>query len=157
MDFCVGSEADKPITNRELMFSPFYLMDAFENGLIVNNDSTRNLVSETFQVVHATGQGDEAEWWEKLGDVLTPIRSSLLLFIFTAILTIYGIKKKKGLWGLDLFLFSLAGAAGCVITFLALFSYHPAVSENYLLFIFHPGQLIFLPYIIYSVRESKIC
>ena len=157
MDFCVGSEADKPITNRELMFSPFYLMDAFENGLIVNNDSTRNLVSETFQVVHATGQGDEAEWWEKLGDVLTPIRSSLLLFIFTAILTIYGIKKKKGLWGLDLFLFSLAGAAGCVITFLALFSYHPAVSENYLLFIFHPGQLIFLPYIIYSVRKSKIC
>ena len=157
MDFCVGSEADRPISNRELMFSPFYLMDAFENGVITTNDSTRNLVSETFQVVYATGQVNEAEWWEKLGDIFTPIRSALLLFIFTTLLTIYGIKKKKGLWGLDLVLFALAGLAGCVITFLALFSDHPAVSQNYLLFIFHPGQLLFLPYIIYTVRKGKIC
>ena len=102
-------------------------------------------MGETIQVVYATGQVKEAEWWEKLGDIFTPIRSALLLFIFTTLLTIYGIKKKKGLWGLDLVLFALAGLAGCVITFLALFSDHPAVSQNYLLFIFHPGQLLFLP------------
>ena len=157
MDFCIGSEADKPISNRELMFSPFYLMDAFENGMIATNDSTRSLVKETFQLVYANGNIDEPDWLDKIGDMFTPIRSALLLFIFTIIFTIYGLKKKKGLWGLDLFLFAIAGIAGCVITFLALFSDHPAVSQNYLLFIFHPGQLLFLPYIIYCVRKGKIC
>ena len=157
MDFCIGSEGDVAIDSRKLMFAPSYLMDAFDTALIANNDSTRNLVSETSQIVYASAKPDEADWLEKLGRIFTPIRSALLLFILTAILTIYGIKKKKGLWGLDLILFASAGLAGCVILFLALFSEHPAVSKNYLLLIFHPGQILFLPYIIYAVRKRKIC
>jgi len=29
IDLCIGSEADRPITQRQMMFAPFYLMDAF--------------------------------------------------------------------------------------------------------------------------------
>ena len=46
---------------------------------------------------------------------------------------------------------------GCVLAFLALFSEHPAVSSNFLLLVFHPGQLLLLPYIIYCVRKGKKC
>ena len=38
-----------------------------------------------------------------------------------------------------------------------LFSEHPAVSSNFLLLVFHPGQLLLLPYIIYCVRKGKKC
>ena len=43
------------------------------------------------------------------------------------------------------------------LAFLALFSQHPAVSSNFLLLVFHPGQLLFLPYIVYCVRKGKKC
>ena len=88
----------------------------------------------------------------------TPVRKSLFAFcIHTAAATIYGIRQRTGLWGVDLILFGTAGIAGCILAFLALFSEHPAVSSNFLLFVFHPGQLLFLPYIIYCVRKGKKC
>ena len=71
--------------------------------------------------------------------------------------TIYSIRKRTGLWGVDLILFGAAGIVGCVLAFLALFSEHPAVSSNFLLLVFHPGQLLILPYIIYCVRKGKKC
>ena len=52
---------------------------------------------------------------------------------------------------------TVAGIVGCVLAFLALLSQHPAVSSNFLLLVFHPGQLLFLPYIIYCVRKGKKC
>ena len=88
----------------------------------------------------------------------TPFQCSLLLFILTAAATIYSIRKSRtGLWGVDLILFGAAGIVGCVLAFLALFSEHPAVSSNFLLLVFHPGQLLLLPYIIYCVRKGKKC
>ena len=80
-----------------------------------------------------------------------------VLFILTAAATIYGIRRRTGLWGIDLVLFGIAGIVGCVLAFLALFSQHPAVSSNFLLLVFHPGQLLFLPYIVYCVRKGKKC
>ncbi len=155
MDFCVGSEADQPITNRQLMFAPFYLKNAFEKAQIINKETKRNLIIETIKVVDANGTPDELSNLEKIGEILTPLRSALLLFIIVASLSIYGIKYQKGLWWLDLILFGAAGLAGCVITFLALFSEHPAVSANFLLFVFHPGQLLFLPFVIYRIRKRE--
>ena len=63
----------------------------------------------------------------------------------------------SSLYGVDLILFGAAGIVGCVLAFLALFSEHPAVSSNFLLLVFHPGQLLLLPYIIYCVRKGKKC
>ena len=85
------------------------------------------------------------------------MQSALLLFVLVAAATIYGIRRGKTLWGLDLILFFCAGIAGCILAFLALFSQHPAVSSNFLLLVFHPGQLLFLPYIVYCVRKGKKC
>ena len=86
----------------------------------------------------------------------TPLQCSLLLFILTAAATIYGIRRRTGLWGIDLVLFGMAGIVGCVLAFLALFSQHPAVSSNFLLLVFHPGQLLFLPYIVYCVVRTGL-
>lgn len=153
IDLCIGSEADQPITQRQMMFAPFYLMDAFAGAQIINDSIQRPLVATSTQVVDATLLADANE----KGWIPTPLQCSLLLFIISAAVTIYSIRHRKGLWGFDLFLFGIAGIAGCILAFLALFSQHPAVSSNYLLMVFHPGQLLFLPYIIYCVRKGKRC
>ncbi|WP_044160213.1 lipoprotein N-acyltransferase Lnb [Bacteroides reticulotermitis] len=150
IDLCVGSDADAPITRRQMMFAPFYLMDFFAQAQISGQQTERPLVSSVEKIVDVTPEKDTA-WMP------TPLQCALLLFILTAAGTIYGIRRKKGLWGIDLFLFGIAGVAGCVLAFLAIFSQHPAVSSNYLLFVFHPGHLFLLPYIVYCIRKGKKC
>ena len=151
IDLCIGSEADRPITQRQMMFAPFYLMDAFAGAQIANDSIQRPLVSDKALIVDAVSDEEEGGWMP------TPLQCSLLLFILTAAATIYSLRKRTGLWGVDLVLFGTAGIVGCVLAFLALFSEHPAVSSNFLLLVFHPGQFLFLPYIIYCVRKGKKC
>ncbi len=151
IDLCIGSEADRPITQRQMTFAPFYLMDVVEGIYIFTDTVFYRLAAPKKLVVDVAPQPDESDW------IPTPFQSSLLLFILTAAATIYGIRRRTGLWGIDLLLFGMAGIVGCVLAFLALFSQHPAVSPNYLLWIFHPGHLLFLPYIVHCVRKGKRC
>lgn len=146
IDFCVGSEADRPITDRQMMFVPSYLMNFFAGARMAE----RPLILDTEIVVDCelTEQSEEDH-------LPTPLQSALILFILTAAATIYGLKKKKNLWGIDLVLFATAGIAGCVIAFLALFSEHPAVSANFLLLVFHPLQLLALPWMINAERKGR--
>jgi hypothetical protein len=148
MDFCLGVEADWPISYREEMFAPLYLMEAFANASIIDTENKeRALVNSTTEII-----SKESIEKEK-GFQLTPMRSMLLLFISIVSATIYGIRKKKSLWGIDLFLFASAGLAGCVIAFLSCFSEHPAVSPNYLIFAFHPLHILLLP--LFLRKEAK--
>lgn len=149
MDFCLGVKADRLITYREEMFAPLLLMNAFANATVTNKQGEeRQLVSTTTEIITGEERGKKTV-------PLTPIHTFLLLFILITATTIYGIRNKKTLWGLDVFLFTTAGLAGCVIAFLTGFSEHPAVSPNYLIFIFHPLHLLLLPFFIYKERKGR--
>lgn len=153
IDLCVGSQADKPITERQMMFAPFYLKNAFEKALMPTDRQTR-LVISTNKIVDCEAGGVKAhskDFW----DIATPFRCALLVFIITLCICLYSIKRQKALWGFDVALFASAGIVGCVLAFLALFSVHPAVSPNYLLFVFHPLQLLCIPFIIRAALKHK--
>lgn len=81
-----------------MMFAPFYLMDAFDGAQIKGDSIQRPLITANELVVDATPEPDESDWMP------TPLQCSLLLFILTAAATIYGIRRRTGLWGIDLFL-----------------------------------------------------
>jgi hypothetical protein len=148
MDFCLGVKADRPISYREEMFAPLYLMEAFANAVIIDAEhKERALVSETTTLVPEKKIEKEERFR------LTPMRSALLLLIFILFATIYGIRKQRSLWVIDLFLFAFSGLAGCVIAFLSCFSEHPAVSPNYLIFVFHPLHLLLL--FLFLRKEAK--
>lgn len=151
MDMCMGSEADKPINRRLMMFVPFYVQEYFNTAQIIDKEGkARPLVSSEEKIVET---GLTAADHRPGG--ITPMQSALLLFILVTAATIYGIRHRKTLWGLDLILFFCAGIAGCILAFLALFSQHPAVSPNYLLFVFHPLHLFCLPWMINKVRKRQ--
>lgn len=148
IDLCLGSEADKPINRRAMEFIPLYLKDDFEKASIANRREA--LVAESRQPVVVPAEAKD------LSDTpLTPFRCFTLLFIVVTALTIYGIKKQKSLWALDLVLLLSAGIAGCLLAFLATFSEHPTVSPNYLLLLFHPLHLIVLPWVIARVKRMQ--
>ena len=148
IDLCLGCEADKPISRRAMMFIPLYLQDDFDRASMA--DSNEPLVAETLQPVVIPAAAKD------MNDTpLTPFRCFTLLFILVTALTIYGIKHCRSLWGLDVVLFALAGVAGCMLSFLTLFSEHPAVSPNYLLLLFQPLHLLLLPWFICKVKKQK--
>jgi len=74
IDLCIGSEADRPITQRQMMFAPFYLMDAFAGAQIVHDSVQRPLVSGKELIVDALPEEEEGGWMP------TPFQCSLLLF-----------------------------------------------------------------------------
>jgi len=152
IDFLLGPEADKPISRRLSMFIPFYLQHYFASAQIQeNNGNSRSLVSVEQQIVAPTDEEDIV-WTE----VFSPFRTTLFIFIIIALLTIYGLKRKKSLWGLDTILFAVAGIAGCLLSYMALFSEHPTVSPNYLIIALLPTHLFLLPWFIRKVRKQQL-
>lgn len=150
IDLLLGSEADKPISRRASMFIPFLLEQYFSTAQKTDlQQRSSGLISETQTII----EQDESDWPSPTP--LTPMRVFLLLFIVVAALTIWGIRHQKSLWGLDLLLFAAAGIAGCIIAFMVAFSEHPAVSPNYLLFVFHPLHLLCLPWILKKVKKLQ--
>lgn len=151
MDLCMGSQADRIINRRLMMFVPFYVQEYFGKARIVDKEGqARPLVANEEKIVITESDGAEQP-----SEGFTPMQAALLLFILTTAATIYGIRRKKTLWGIDLVLFFAAGMAGCVLAFLALFSEHPAVSPNFLLFVFHPFHLFCLPCLLNRVRKRR--
>lgn len=152
IDFCIGSDADKPIDYRLKMYAPSYLKDAISGATIKDKvGKVRHLVSQESEIVSPV----------KIEKQVAPFYSSplfvscILLFVI-GLVTYREYKKKKILWGVDLILFLMAGVAGSIIAFLACFSVHPAVNHNYLLFVFHPIHLIYLPLFIWkAVKREK--
>mgnify|MGYP000261292051 CR=1 FL=1 len=149
MNLCMGSQADKTINRRLMMFVPFYVQEYFNQARIVNKEGeTRPLVLNEEKII-VTGN-EEAE---QSSDGFTPMQTALLLLILTAAATIYGIRRKKTLWGIDFALFFAAGTAGCILAFLALFSQHPAVSPQ-LSAVCVPSASSFLP-ALYAEQSAK--
>lgn len=153
MNFCLGSVADREIGCSELMFAPVYLMEFFRSAEITTGKGeVQPLVSHERWLLRPVDFVNSNTDWLL---VFTPQVSFWILFIVVAGLSLYEWKRKSVFWGMDLLLFGAAGICGCLIVFLALFSEHPAVSPNYLLFIFHPLHLFALPFLVYFVRKNR--
>ena len=169
IDLCLGSEADKPISRRAMMFIPLYLEKYFDKATILpherNNNSSReknkDLVGEksngTYPLITESKQLVTIPEADKVQNdtPFTPFRCATFMFIVTTVLTIYEIRSRKSMWGFDLILFTAAGIAGCMLAFLATFSEHPTVSPNYLLFLFQPLHLLLLPWFIKKVKKMQ--
>jgi len=152
MDLCMGAKADLPISRRTMMFVPFYLREYFGQAQIKDNKGVlRPLILEETKILdtHNTPHDNNSL-------APTPQQLAWVLLILVNTVTVYGCMRRKSLWGIDLILFLAAGVAGCILTFLALFSQHPAVSPNYLLFVFHPLHLLCLPCMLKKVRKGRL-
>ena len=133
------------------MFVPFNVRDYFATAQIAAPDGTARPLTRPAETL--VPSPDTRTPQEDQG--FTPLRAALLLFAATAGATIYGLKRKRPLWGIDAVLFAAAGLAGIIPAFLVLFSQHPAVSPNYLLLVFHPLHLLCLPWMLRRVSQCR--
>lgn len=151
IDLCLGSEADEPIGGREQMFAPFYLLAAADKAMIHRADTVIPLVKEKKTVVDVQLENED-------GWIPSPVVCSLLLMMVAVGMAVWSVKRLKPFWTWDLFLFGVQGIGGCVIAFLFFFSLHPTVGSNWMIVLFNPIPLLYLPIMIYKdVKRKKDC
>ena len=148
IDLCLGSEADEPIDERKQMFAPFYMMEAARGAMIHRADAVVPLVLEEFKVVDAVLE-DEPTF------PLSPMTCAMGLLVATAFVVGWGIRKGRPCLAWNVLMFFLQGLGGCIVAFLFFFSLHPTVGSNWLLMLFHPLALFYLPIMIYRGIKGK--
>ena len=148
IDLCLGSEADQPINERKQMFAPFYMLEAARGAMIHRGDTVVPLVLEEVKIVDAVLEDEPAF-------SLSPMTCSLLLLLVTMVIVAWSIRKGRSCLAWNVFLFFLQGIGGCIIAFLFFFSLHPTVGSNWLLMLFNPLPLLYLPVLIYRGIKGK--
>ncbi len=150
IDLCLGAEADKEINKRQQMFSPFYMKYYASNAYIVDAGGTRRpLILDETKIVDV--EPDEVQ----PGFVLSPLMCGALFLALCVVMAWGQWKTQRIWWGWDIVLYGLQGLAGCIIAFLFFFSVHPTVGSNWLLILFNPIPLLYLPFMVYKAVKRK--
>lgn len=151
IDLCLGAGADKPIGIRQQMFSPFYMRSFAESAFIKDeNGNTRPLVLREEVVVDADAV-DAAD----SSFPFSPIACATFFLFLNVVIAFVQIVRKKIYWFWDLILYLSQGLAGCIIAFLFFFSTHPTVDSNWLILLFNPIPLFYLPFMVYNDIKRK--
>ena len=149
IDLCLGSEADEPIDERKQMFAPFYMLAAARDAVIHRADTMMPFVRKETKIVDAVLEDEPAF-------PLSPMACALLLLAVTVIIVGRGLYKGRQCLAWNVVMFLLQGLGGCIIAFLFFFSLHPTVGSNWLLILFNPLPLIYLPWLIgRGIKQQK--
>ncbi len=150
VDMLLGLEVDRPLTIDESMFVPVSFEHMLDSALIccAGNDGV-HIVTERHVVVPFAGVQIEKAL------LVTPGAVFWVLFLMTLFFAYMDLQRGKMLWQFDVVLMSIQGLTGIVLTFMMLFSEHPAVGSNLLVIFFNPLPFLLMPRMIKSKRLRK--
>lgn len=152
IDFVLGEEVDHVVDREQQMFIPSYYMHDMDSAFIMRSDGRRvKLVAEVDTPLVEQKKAEDS----LLSMIFTPMTVFVCLFVLTLVVSIRDIKKKSVSWGYDAMLLLLQGLAGIVVAFLFFFSEHPAVGTNWLVLIFNPLPLVWLPMMVVCAVRRK--
>ena len=148
IDLCLGADADNRADVRGQMFSPFY-MKAFASGAMIQRaDTIVPFIKEEFKVVDVARE-------EEGGFPVSPMACAIALLVVACFVVFRGIQRGRIPWIWDAVLFGLQGLGGVIVAFLFFFSIHPTVGSNWLVMMFNPIPLFYLPVMIYRGIKGK--
>ena len=138
LDLIIGSGADSLVSKRQELFLPERLMDALNQAVVITqNGETRPIVTsfETVIMSSKDNVSEQKSWFN-------PSTLGLIILIGFCALSIIGLVKKRKFSIPYAIIFLAAGIAGCIVTFVALFSSHPCTDANWNLLWLHPFHFI---------------
>ena len=132
-DLLLGVNADRKTTKSEQQFLPENLRVDFDKATY----NGKPLVKQTNELLPA--ETTEAE----PSSLLSPIFVAFLFATISIIITLFSYRKQRVYWLWDAVLMLTSGLIG-IILFIMIFSQHPCVSLNFIIFFFNPLPLFFL-------------
>ena len=149
IDLCLGAEADQPLDYRKQQFAPFVMHSAARKASLYQSESVTSLVISE-HVRKAEVQGEESDAFP-----LGPMACACILLVVTILISVWSYRAGKVCWLWDVLLFGLQGLGGCLIAFLFFFSVHPTVDSNWMLVLFNPLPLLYLPVMVYKAIKRR--
>ena len=149
IDYLLGIEADRPITPRQQMFAPEYLMDYTGQMQLADTAGVYPYVIST--KVRGTLADEPASQ-----PLLTPLQAMILLLLFVAVICALEFLLERRQWWLDVLLLALQGLMGVIVAFLFFFSGHPTVGSNWQVIYLNPLPLLAIPFIVSSELHRKV-
>jgi hypothetical protein len=133
------------------MFVPEKLMDAFDGAFICTPEGNmRPLVKSKTTLLEAVPQNIEPEL------PILPWQATLAFAAICLLVTLLEAWTKHIFWLWDILLLLATGIAGTLLTFMLLFSSHPAVGSNWQVWVLNPIALVGIPLIIKAaIRRRK--
>ena len=150
INLILGSDIDRPATVRELQFIPANYDKDLDKCYMADANGQKRLLSDYKYVVIPETDGVVVGHSN-----FTPFNVALLLLLATFIIMSCEVRKKRTFWVFDVVFMTLQGLSGCLLLFMALFSQHPAVGNNWLLLFFNPLALVLMPIYVYRIRKHK--
>ena len=138
-DLLLGAEADAPADRKAQGFAPLYAERFVEEAVVVSPDGARRRLAEPKRVLLPAQTGKTAKG-------LTPMWAFGILFVVTLIIMTYEWRKGICFWAYDALLLLAQGLAGLAVFLLFCFSTHPTVGSNWLIILFNPLPLLYLPW-----------
>jgi len=134
IDLGLGTPCDKVPSSREYMFLPDELMRGYDHATL---DGTA-LVKEKIELLPAAGL--RYRW-----SLFDPVPLFWLLFGIVAVLSAIGWRKGRLFLSIDIFLFIVIGALGCLIFFLWFITDHTATANNLNILWAWPFHILAIP------------
>ena len=131
-DILLGADVDQTASARASQFLPEMLMhDVAEATIHGDNGEVRPFLKETEIILHERKKDTSRE-------TISPLAAGWTFVILCLIIAGLEQWRRCWLWGWDVFLLLLRALAGSLLTFLWLFSEHPAVDSNWLVVLLNP-------------------
>lgn len=149
-DFLLGASVDTILTERASMFAPEYLMRYMQEACVrMEKGGVRPLIKKT-EIIVQKGTLDNHP-----GFPISPMLMSLLFLLLC--LFVMGIEQLSHhmLWIWDVLLLFTQGVVGTLLLFMFLFSEHPSVDSNWLLWIFNPIAFVGIPLVVKSSIKGR--
>ena len=150
IDLALGSGIDRPITMREVSFSP----EALE--MMMAGAKRHDGLPAVSGTVILTGSEDSSPVLGPTPWYLTPMFWSCVVLFLSIVFSVCQLRRgSAGRGGMifDTLFYLLMGLAGCVIVFLVVISVHEATSPNWLLLWLNP--LCFIPVVAVWVKKLE--
>jgi hypothetical protein len=142
IDLLIGSGADSLLTFRQELFLPEKLKDALEQATVTNQAGETYPVTLSSEVIAGEKKQEKNTTSSPSSLLLSPLSTGILVLLIYSTLAIAGYRKKRRFRVPFALLLFIAGACGCLIAFLSLFSCHPCTAYNWNILWLHPLHFI---------------
>jgi hypothetical protein len=151
VNLIIGASGDNPVGYRQEAFAPMHLKNLAANAVITDTAGVkRPLMMPAVRMLNPTHGVDFGK------PLFTPFQVMWMSFMIVLLITLLGWYRKKPMWLTDVILYSLQGLGGIVVALMFFFSEHPTLDSNWLVIIFNPLPLVFIPFMIRKIRHGRI-
>ena len=131
-DILLGADADRVASPRASQFLPEVLMQNMEHASVSDeNGMVRPLLLRTEILLHERPRAEQH-------GLMSPAVAGWTFVFLSLLLVGYEVWRRCWLWVWDVILLLARGLSGSLLTFMALFSEHPAVDSNWLVVLLNP-------------------